>query len=168
MKGAGDLVARITKLTGIDRAIKAVVGEDCGCDERQELLNNLIPFNGEREHFHHSLAWSITFIEEMKYRAATSKTINNEEFVLIWDVYREYINPRKKNTKCKSCIREALAEMSRVLEAKRKLVEKENPPPKPKAKAKPKAERYNKDEKKPATPRKKRTTKKKTQTRKAK
>lgn len=38
-QGIGDTIARITKATGIERAVKAVVGEDCGCEERKQLLN---------------------------------------------------------------------------------------------------------------------------------
>ena len=35
----GDKVAKITKATGIDKAVKYIFGEDCGCEERQEKLN---------------------------------------------------------------------------------------------------------------------------------
>jgi glycerol dehydrogenase-like iron-containing ADH family enzyme len=53
IKGAGDLVAKITKVTKIDLAVKKVTQtmgiKDCGCEARRELLNNIIPFkNAER------------------------------------------------------------------------------------------------------------------------
>jgi len=35
-KGFGDTIASITKATGLDK----LVGEDCGCKQRQEMLNN--------------------------------------------------------------------------------------------------------------------------------
>jgi hypothetical protein len=35
-KGLGDTIASIAKATGLDK----LVGEDCGCTERQEMLNN--------------------------------------------------------------------------------------------------------------------------------
>lgn len=38
-QGIGDTIARITKATGIERVVKTVVGEDCGCEERRQLLN---------------------------------------------------------------------------------------------------------------------------------
>jgi translation initiation factor 1 (eIF-1/SUI1) len=47
IKGAGDLVAKVTEITGIDKAVKKAaktLGKDCGCDVRRELLNKLIPF----------------------------------------------------------------------------------------------------------------------------
>jgi glycerol dehydrogenase-like iron-containing ADH family enzyme len=47
IRGAGDLVAKVTEITGIDKAVKKAakkLGKDCGCDVRRELLNKLIPF----------------------------------------------------------------------------------------------------------------------------
>ena len=39
--GVGDTVQKITKATGIEKAVKFLAGEDCGCDERKEKLNYL-------------------------------------------------------------------------------------------------------------------------------
>ena len=47
-RGLGDVVAKITHWTGIDRAVKAVAtatGTDCGCGKRQKQLNEAMPFN---------------------------------------------------------------------------------------------------------------------------
>lgn len=43
-KGLGDTIKKITDATGITRVVHAVAGEDCGCDERQDLLNQLVPY----------------------------------------------------------------------------------------------------------------------------
>jgi hypothetical protein len=43
-EGLGDAVANITHLTGIDRLVKSyedITGNDCGCDARQEKLNQI-------------------------------------------------------------------------------------------------------------------------------
>ena len=43
-QGLGDSVSDLTRLTGVDRLAKAyeqVTGKPCGCEERQEKLNNL-------------------------------------------------------------------------------------------------------------------------------
>lgn len=42
--GLGDTVEKITKATGIEKVVKKVLGEDCGCQERKEFLNNLFPY----------------------------------------------------------------------------------------------------------------------------
>lgn len=43
-KGFGDTLARIFTRTGIKSVVKAVAGENCGCNERQEKLNKLLPY----------------------------------------------------------------------------------------------------------------------------
>lgn len=48
-KGLGDTIEKITTATGIKAVVKAVVGEDCGCDERKEKLNKLFPYRREPE-----------------------------------------------------------------------------------------------------------------------
>lgn len=48
-KGLGDTIEKITTATGIKAAVKAVVGDDCGCDERKEKLNRLFPYKREPE-----------------------------------------------------------------------------------------------------------------------
>ena len=47
MKGLGDLVAVITKYTGIRWVVDKVftaLGKDCGCTARQKRWNKLLPF----------------------------------------------------------------------------------------------------------------------------
>ena len=45
IKRTCDTIAKITKATGIEKAVKFIAGEDCGCDERKEVLNKLFPYN---------------------------------------------------------------------------------------------------------------------------
>lgn len=49
MKGLGDLVAKVTKVTGIDKVADVVAKnlglEDCGCEQRQKDLNQIFSFN---------------------------------------------------------------------------------------------------------------------------
>jgi len=44
-KGLGDSIAKVTKATKIDKLVKFIAGEDCGCDERQELLNKTFTYD---------------------------------------------------------------------------------------------------------------------------
>ena len=44
-KGLGDTVAKVTKATGIDKVVKFIAGEDCGCDERRDSLNRKFPYS---------------------------------------------------------------------------------------------------------------------------
>ena len=43
-EGLGDTVQKITKATGIEKAVKFLAGEDCGCDERKEKLNEVFRY----------------------------------------------------------------------------------------------------------------------------
>ena len=43
-KGLGDTIEKITKATGIDKIVKKTIGNDCGCDERKQLLNKIFPY----------------------------------------------------------------------------------------------------------------------------
>lgn len=35
---------KVFKATGIDKAAKFVLGKDCGCDNRREVLNKMFPY----------------------------------------------------------------------------------------------------------------------------
>lgn len=43
-KGLGDTVEKVLEKTGIAKVAKWVLGEDCGCKERKEILNKLFPY----------------------------------------------------------------------------------------------------------------------------
>ena len=45
-QGLGDAIAEFTETTGLDKIAdmyESVTGKDCGCDERREHLNSLMP-----------------------------------------------------------------------------------------------------------------------------
>lgn len=43
-KGLGDTIDKITTKTGIKKIVKTVLSDDCGCDERKDILNKIIPY----------------------------------------------------------------------------------------------------------------------------
>jgi hypothetical protein len=48
-KGIGDSIEKALQATGIDKVAKAVLGDDCGCEERKQKLNKLFPYNNVRQ-----------------------------------------------------------------------------------------------------------------------
>lgn len=49
MEGLGDLVAKVTEVTGIKAVVDAVTNGDCGCESRQRKLNEMFPFNAPKD-----------------------------------------------------------------------------------------------------------------------
>ena len=51
-QGLGDVIAKFTHATGLDivadKVAKAMGQEDCGCNQRREKLNELVPFKQEK------------------------------------------------------------------------------------------------------------------------
>lgn len=39
--GLGDVIEKVTKATGIKKAVEFIAGKDCGCDKRKEKANNI-------------------------------------------------------------------------------------------------------------------------------
>ena len=51
-RGLGDTIEKITKTTGIKKAVEVVtnkIGTDCGCGERKDALNRKFPYK-EKEY----------------------------------------------------------------------------------------------------------------------
>tara|TARA_R110000851_G_scaffold37986_6_gene97783 strand:+ start:2172 stop:2336 length:165 start_codon:yes stop_codon:yes gene_type:complete len=43
-KGLGDTIAKIAKATGIQKIVTKTIGNDCGCNERKDILNKKFPY----------------------------------------------------------------------------------------------------------------------------
>ena len=53
MEGLGDLVAKVTEVTGIKAVVEAVAPNGgCGCAQRQQKLNDMFPFNTAKDQFY--------------------------------------------------------------------------------------------------------------------
>lgn len=48
-KGLGDTIEQITEATGIKKVVKAIAGDDCGCDQRRDKLNKIFPYSRQPE-----------------------------------------------------------------------------------------------------------------------
>ena len=78
-KGLGDTIAKVTSFFGIDKVAEAVAkltgAEDCGCNERREMLNELFPYEGKTRKFKvlKQFNW-----EGVSYFEGQEITINNK------------------------------------------------------------------------------------------
>ena len=107
-EGLGDTVAQITKATGIDKLVKFVAGEDCGCDARKEKLNALFPYRTpkcltEDEY---------TYLTESN--VLTKQTIKPSEQDAILKIYNRIFGISREPTSCATCWLEIIIKMQKV------------------------------------------------------
>lgn len=98
-KGLGDTIAKVTKATGIDKAVKFIAGEDCGCTERRIALNKLYPYNkpeclNENEY---------NFLKEF-YRIDRNTVTYKEQLQLI-AISNRVLHTKLEPSSCSSCIK---------------------------------------------------------------
>jgi hypothetical protein len=107
-KGLGDTIAKITEATGIDKLVKFVAGEDCGCDERKEKLNKLFPY-----------AKPLCLTEDEfntldTYFKQNTNTLTSDEQTSLIAINNRVLNQRLTFSTCSSCLRDLVSKL-RVL-----------------------------------------------------
>lgn len=94
--GVGDTVEKAFKKVGIDKAAKFILGEDCGCDERKEILNHIFPYQKP------------LCLTEDEYNYLDSKmgklnTVTIEEQKKLLGIYNRVFKDNRELTGCGSC-----------------------------------------------------------------
>lgn len=107
-KGLGDTVAKVTKATGIDKIVKAVVGEDCGCDKRKELLNKWFPYKKVECLTDEDYTYLGNLFE--KNKSTISISVQRE----LMAIYLRVFNERLQDTSCSSCWRQYVNNLKQV------------------------------------------------------
>lgn len=107
-KGLGDTIEKITEATGIKKAVKWLVGEDCGCDERKEKLNKMFPYKKpncltEQEHEYLN-----------GFFAKTRTSISNTEQREILTIYNRVFNTKETISSCSTCWRDRINQLNKV------------------------------------------------------
>lgn len=94
--GVGDTVQKITKATGIEKAVKFLAGEDCGCDERKDKLNYLFPYQKP----------NCLTEDEFNYlsdRVGKLNKVTPEEQKSLLGIYNRVFNDNAVMTNCGTC-----------------------------------------------------------------
>lgn len=104
--GLGDTIAKITKATGIDKAVKFLAGEDCGCDARQEAMNKAFRYKRPKC----LLETEFVYLEMWfsKHRNNVKPTEQKE----LLKIYNRVFSDKKIMTSCGSCIRSVTNELN--------------------------------------------------------
>lgn len=104
-KGLGDTIAKITEATGIDKLVKFVAGEDCGCDERKEKLNKLFPY---------AKPLCLTedeFVTLDTYFNQNTNTLTSDEQTSLIAINNRVLNQRLTFSTCSSCLRDLVSKL---------------------------------------------------------
>jgi len=110
-KGLGDTIAKVTKATGIDKLVKFLAGEDCGCDERKDFLNKLFPYNKPNclnETEYNYLTETIPRIKELN-------AIKPSEQGKLLIIYDRIFNTKTELTQCESCWRKIMSDFDSLM-----------------------------------------------------
>ena len=105
-KGLGDTVENVLEATGIAAVVKFIAGDDCGCNERKEKLNQRFPY--------------FNCLTEDEYNYLTEIDINKKysltptEQATILSMYQRVFNKRKSPTTCPSCWIEIMNDLKEV------------------------------------------------------
>lgn len=107
-EGLGDTVSKITQATGIDKLVKFIAGEDCGCEERKAKLNELFPYRTpqcltEDEY---------TYLSESQ--VLNKQTLKPSEQDEILKVYNRIFGISREPTSCATCWLEIIQKMQKV------------------------------------------------------
>ena len=98
-EGVGDTVAKITKATGIEKAVNTVFdvfGLDCGCDSRKKVLNHIFPYQKPlclTEDEYNYLSERIGKINQV--------TVPEQKELLV--IYNRVFKDNRELTSCSSC-----------------------------------------------------------------
>jgi hypothetical protein len=104
--GLGDTIAKITKATGIDKAVKFLAGEDCGCDARQEAMNKAFRYKRPKCLLENEFVYLTMWFSKHRNNV---KPAEQKELLKI---YNRVFSDKKIMTSCGSCIRSVTNELN--------------------------------------------------------
>lgn len=117
----GDAIEKVTKATGIKAIVKHLVGEDCGCEERKEALNewgekitnritNLLrrktnPLTEDEYDYLHN------------YFTSGQRMVRPSEQLRLLEINNRVFNQKLQYTTCGSCVIEMVNQLKLVYNA---------------------------------------------------
>jgi len=117
-KGLGDTIASITAATGIDKVAKAVLGDDCGCEERRKQLNQLFPnFRNIRQFTEDEIK-----IYEEVFPTVNSGMLTPGEKTIVSALYHSVFGEPPKWKSCSPCNKQIINNLKKVYEKSCKVI----------------------------------------------
>jgi len=109
-EGLGDVVEKVLEKTGIAKAAKFILGDDCGCEERKEALNKIwrrSPECLQEDEYNYLKDWFSQKRDRMKP--------SEQRAMLV--IYNRVFKTKQQVTTCASCLRDINGKMRKVFEA---------------------------------------------------
>lgn len=107
-EGLGDTVEKVLEVTGIAKVAKWLMGEDCGCEERKQKLNQIFhykkPLCLEESEF--------KFLDEWFNR--NTDRVTPIEQIELFKIHSRVFQVRNELTSCPSCVAERIADLRKV------------------------------------------------------
>ena len=107
--GLGDTVEQVLKVTGIAKVTKWVLGEDCGCEERKQKLNELFRYKRPLCLQEDEYNWLKDFFAKNK------NTVLPSEQSTILRIYNRIFQQRNEPTSCGPCLLEWVNELKGIV-----------------------------------------------------
>ena len=95
--GVGDTVEAVLEATGISKIAKFVLGEDCKCSDRREVLNKMFPYQKPNCLAEDEYKYLKDYFSTRSNKVSVQK---QEELVAI---YNRVFNDKASTTGCTSC-----------------------------------------------------------------
>ena len=109
-EGLGDTIAKVTGAIGLDKAVKAIVGEDCGCDERKNKLNKIFKYRKIECVTEEDFVYLTNF-----FKGNTDK-VSYEQRVRLVGIYNFAFNQNESlTTTCSPCISRFVKNLKKYL-----------------------------------------------------
>jgi len=110
-EGLGDTLERVFKATKIDRLVKFIAGEDCGCDERKKKLNEMFQYRAKPLCLNED-----EYIFLLEFFKSNPTEIKPSEQKVMQKIYERVFNLRMQEF-CDGCIKTMVNKMKQVYEA---------------------------------------------------
>lgn len=105
--GIGDTIEKILESTGVKKLVEIFVdGKDCGCNERKEKLNKLLPYR-----FKARCLTEKEYNDYKAFRELRTIKINHEQLEYICKLYAEVFSRQYWIPECASCNVKAIIAM---------------------------------------------------------
>ena len=109
-EGLGDTVEKVLEATGVAKVAKFFLGEDCGCEERKEVLNKMFPYYKplclEEDEYY--------FLSEFFAKCTNQIKIQDQRDMQ--NIYNRVFRLKvpRTTTDCSSCVREMVGNLKRL------------------------------------------------------